>query len=80
MAGPALSASALVHIPHRGILAAAVPIYEYQCPSCGARFERLTRMGASDRPACPACGAAEAERLISVVARSSGECGPGAFT
>lgn len=58
-----------------------MPIYEYRCAACGCRFERLVRMsGASEPPACPSCGAAQTDRLVSVVARSGGDCGPGGFT
>jgi len=39
-----------------------MPIYSFHCPRCGAEFESLTS-SSSPAPACPACGAAEAERL-----------------
>lgn len=42
-----------------------MPIYEYRCPSCGHDFERLQRMNAPS-PACPACGAAETKRRVSL--------------
>jgi putative FmdB family regulatory protein len=56
-----------------------VPIYEYRCLGCGAVFEKLVRMGA-DAPACPSCGAAEARRLVSTIARPVGDCGPSGST
>jgi putative FmdB family regulatory protein len=41
-----------------------MPIYEYACPDCSARFEELVR-SPEDRPACPSCGEPAVERLIS---------------
>jgi putative FmdB family regulatory protein len=57
-----------------------MPIYEYRCPGCGYAFERLVRMGASDTPACPSCGAGDTRRLVSTIARSTGDCGPSGST
>lgn len=48
-----------------------MPIYEYHCPSCGATFEKLVRLG-SDAPVhCPTCDSDAPQRLISLVAHSS---------
>jgi putative FmdB family regulatory protein len=34
-----------------------MPIYEYECPSCGARFEKLRKMSErNESPRCAACG------------------------
>jgi putative FmdB family regulatory protein len=44
-----------------------MPIYEYECPGCGLRFDRRVTMHAPE-PACPTCGAADVRRLISVFA------------
>jgi putative FmdB family regulatory protein len=46
-----------------------MPIYEYLCPQCNGRFQKLVQ-GFSDPPglACPRCGAAEVKRAISRVA------------
>ena len=41
-----------------------MPIYEYRCPECGHRFEKLVRMGA-DAPPCPECAHAEVTKLVS---------------
>jgi putative FmdB family regulatory protein len=41
-----------------------VPTYEYKCPKCGTRFERLQKITAPPGAPCPKCGA-KAERLIS---------------
>ncbi|HEY4572805.1 MAG TPA: FmdB family zinc ribbon protein, partial [Thermoanaerobaculia bacterium] len=40
-----------------------MPIYEYECLSCGKRIEILQRMNDAP-PACPACGH-EVKKLIS---------------
>jgi len=42
-----------------------MPIYEFECARCGERFEEL--VGAGEAPACPACGADGARRLLSAV-------------
>jgi putative FmdB family regulatory protein len=43
-----------------------VPIYEFECEGCGARFEELV---AADTVAvaCPRCGSARTRRLMSSV-------------
>lgn len=46
-----------------------MPIYEYECTSCGERFELLV-LG-SNRPACPSCEGTELERLLSLPSFSS---------
>lgn len=43
---------------------ARVPIYDYACVTCDERFEELQRSDAPP-PACPSCGNAETERLLS---------------
>ncbi|HEU4462182.1 MAG TPA: zinc ribbon domain-containing protein [Solirubrobacterales bacterium] len=42
-----------------------MPIYEFECEDCGARFEEL--VGAEATAACPACGAERTRRLYSAV-------------
>jgi putative FmdB family regulatory protein len=44
-----------------------VPIYEFECEECGARFEELVAADASAVP-CGACGSPRTRRLISNVA------------
>ena len=44
-----------------------MPIYEYQCQSCGKRTELLQRMGGPPLAACPACGG-EVKKLFSAPA------------
>jgi putative FmdB family regulatory protein len=43
-----------------------MPIYEYECCECRHRFEAIVRLNES--PACPSCGSATLERLISMFA------------
>jgi putative FmdB family regulatory protein len=46
-----------------------MPIYEYQCRSCGSRFEKIVY--GNNQPACPSCSSADLERLLSTFAVSS---------
>lgn len=39
-----------------------MPIYDYRCRRCAHRFEQIVRAG--ETPPCPACGAADPERLF----------------
>jgi putative FmdB family regulatory protein len=41
-----------------------MPIYEFECESCGRRFEELVAAGA-ESAACPACGSSRSRRLMS---------------
>jgi putative FmdB family regulatory protein len=43
-----------------------MPIYEYLCPECNGKFQKLVR-GFSDPPglACPRCGSAAVRRAVS---------------
>ncbi len=49
-----------------------MPIYEYTCKSCSARFEELRRsMSAADddtQAKCPECGSTKTARSLSVFA------------
>ncbi len=46
-----------------------MPIYEYQCPTCKERFEKLVRSSnAQLEVSCPACGGTGARRLVSTFA------------
>ncbi|MGI6208949.1 MAG: FmdB family zinc ribbon protein [Anaerolineae bacterium] len=43
-----------------------MPVYEYACRSCGARFERLCSAARADDPAsCRECGGTDTRRLLS---------------
>lgn len=49
-----------------------MPIYEYECPCCGEKFE--LRRGITDTDSeirCPKCGAEDQRRLFSTFAMSS---------
>jgi len=50
-----------------------MPIYEYTCKSCNAKFEHLVRsMNAETKAPCPSCGSEQTARALSVFAVSSG--------
>ena len=42
-----------------------MPLYEYQCDSCGARFERIRKFSDPPLSVCPTCGAEAVRKLIS---------------
>lgn len=42
-----------------------MPIYEYQCQSCGHDIERLQRINDDRLTDCPDCGKPELRRLVS---------------
>ena len=44
-----------------------MPIYEYYCSACDARFSHLARRFDEPPPACPGCGSCQAEKLVSRV-------------
>lgn len=46
-----------------------MPIYEYTCEQCHARFEQLVRtMGSAEKFNCPKCGSQKTARTLSVFA------------
>lgn len=50
-----------------------MPIYEYRCEDCGAKFEKLLRRSAdSDTVACPSCGQSRLTLQLSVFAAHRG--------
>ena len=53
-----------------------MPIYEYRCQECERPFEKLVR-AFREEVACPDCGSASVERLLSTFAMS-GTKGPSA--
>jgi putative FmdB family regulatory protein len=60
-----------------------MPIYEYECPSCGERFELRRGMADSDSELkCPRCGVENPRRVISTFATTShgGSCAPSSPT
>ncbi|MBN1979101.1 MAG: zinc ribbon domain-containing protein [Anaerolineae bacterium] len=48
-----------------------MPIYEYRCRDCGETFEVLVRAGTD--VACPHCGSASWDKLLSAPFVSSGQ-------
>jgi putative FmdB family regulatory protein len=51
-----------------------MPMYEYRCQNCGAKFDELVpsaQIPDSD-VACPQCGEYEAQKLMSAFASSGG--------
>ena len=51
-----------------------MPLYEYRCPLCDARFEKLVRSW-SEAVTCPACASAEVEKQLSTFAFAGGSAG-----
>jgi putative FmdB family regulatory protein len=43
-----------------------MPIYDFNCKSCGHPFETLVRSGGT--PVCPQCGSVELEKCVSRIA------------
>ena len=52
-----------------------MPIYEYACPGCGARFEKLVRRF-GEEVSCPACARADVEKQLSVFAVATASASP----
>ena len=48
-----------------------MPIFEYQCASCGKEFEILVR-NSSPAPACPECSGTELRKKLSAFATITG--------
>jgi putative FmdB family regulatory protein len=44
-----------------------MPLYEFSCEACGARFEQLAPVG-TDRVTCPECSSARTVRRLSAPA------------
>lgn len=44
-----------------------MPLYEFDCEACGARFEELVPAGAT--APCPACGGERVKRAFSPIAQ-----------
>ena len=45
-----------------------MPIYEYECMTCGENFEKRQSFSAEAKADCPTCNATETRRLISTPA------------
>ena len=42
-----------------------MPIYEFECSSCGHRFDRLQKLSDEDPSICPVCHAPQLHRRVS---------------
>ena len=51
--------------PHCGVKVDTVPIYEFECQKCGARFEELVSAGG--KAPCPQCKSSEVTRRYSQI-------------
>ena len=52
-----------------------MPIYEFLCPDCREKFEKLVlRPGANLAAPCPRCGRTTTEQLFSTFAVASSTC------
>ena len=51
--------------PYIGDNLNGVPIYEFECANCGARFEELVAAGAT--APCPQCKSSEVQRRFSPI-------------
>ncbi len=48
-----------------------MPIYEYDCPTCGVSFEKLVRSTASaSKVTCPRCNSRKVKKRMSTFAHS----------
>lgn len=56
-----------------------MPLFDFDCRSCGHRFEALVRQQ-DPAPVCPSCGSADLERLLSLFATSTPESRQAAAT
>jgi putative FmdB family regulatory protein len=45
-----------------------MPIYEFECGSCGVRFDRLQKLSDPDPDACPDCGGSQIRRRMTAPA------------
>lgn len=53
-----------------------MPIYEYQCRDCGARFEKIVPFSQADStPTCPHCDSPDTRKQISIFAASGPSAG-----
>jgi len=55
-----------------------MPLFEYECGSCGHHFEYLTRAGQT--PSCPSCAGADLKKQLSVFAVSAASTGSKSFS
>ena len=53
-----------------------MPIFEYECPACGDRFDKLVRGGTPSEVPCPKCGGTQTRRVLSTFASFNSSSGP----
>jgi putative FmdB family regulatory protein len=53
---------------HQGSRTHAMPIYEFECPSCQHRFEKLQKVSDADPTDCPECGKQGVRRRLTAPA------------
>jgi putative FmdB family regulatory protein len=55
-----------------------MPLYEYECKDCSAKFEKMVSLSASAKTVeCPECGSTNTGKLISGCRFSSGSSSMG---
>lgn len=63
-----------------------MPVYEYQCETCGREFDLFVRSATVGRePQCPDCGSSDVKKAVSLFGvatgggrdQTSASCGPG---
>jgi putative FmdB family regulatory protein len=53
-----------------------MPLFDFECRTCGTRFERLVRSTDRDEDqVCPVCGKTDAKRLLSAPAALAADGG-----
>lgn len=49
-----------------------MPLFDYKCADCAARYEVLVRGGEKDEMRCPQCGSVRQKRLVSAASVAVG--------
>lgn len=49
-----------------------MPIFDFECKTCGNKFDLMIANKDKDKVKCPQCGSAEIKQLLSLFATSSG--------
>ena len=57
-----------------------MPIYEYRCKHCGAKFDKLVKLSTKTSDVeCPKCGEHKAEKSVSLFGTSGAASSGGSF-
>ncbi len=43
-----------------------MPVYEFKCSECGAKFDKLTRSYKTAGTVCPSCGSAQTKKMVTL--------------